>query len=240
MNLTVVHWNVWYRQDVRALPAFLAALNTDVLCLCELTINHPDQNIVDGPAWLAEQLDMHVAAMHLPLDTSDQPACMANAILTRHPLRDTRRVLVNEPAGTGGYDDEHRGYLEITLDLADPVTIGTTHLSYTHQFADTPRKLNEARRLAAALPTRRGILTGDLNTTPGTDAYATITEHLTPTGPPPATWTTKPFSYNGFTEDQLRWPLDTILITPDLTATPAEPIPTELSDHLPLRTTIST
>lgn len=234
VELRVAHWNVWYRQDVRALPGFLRALEADVLCLCELTTDHGAQVVPDGAAYLADQLGMHVERIRLPL-TPGGTESMVNAVLTRLPVLGSRRVTVNEPDGSGGYQDEYRGYVEVTLDVrGGPLAVGVTHLSYAHRFEDSDRKVAEARRLLAAVPAQRAILCGDFNTAPGSAVHAVLTERLAPTGPAVPTWTTKPFSYGGFEEDQLRWPLDGILATPDLTATSYRAVETSLSDHLPL------
>jgi endonuclease/exonuclease/phosphatase family metal-dependent hydrolase len=239
VELSVAHWNVWYRQDIRELPSFLSELDADVLCLCELTRNHDISSIADGASWLADQLGLVATVIELPLtDTPGGPA-QVNAVLTALPVSATRHTYVNTPDGSGGYADEHRGYVEVTVSTpGGPVHIGETHLSYTDRFTDTPRKTREAEHLAAYIRNERSIVCGDFNTVPGTAAYAALTQRLRAAGPATPTWTTKPFAYNDFTETELRWPLDSILLTADLTATSYTVIPTDLSDHLPVRATV--
>ena len=48
------------------------------------------------------------------------------------------------------------------------------------------------------------------------------------------TWTTKPFSYNGFSENSLNWRLDFVFGTKDIKVISSEIIKTDLSDHLPI------
>ena len=48
------------------------------------------------------------------------------------------------------------------------------------------------------------------------------------------TWTTKPFSYNGFTVDKLDYKLDYVFTSSDISVKNIKVIDTEYSDHLPI------
>lgn len=48
------------------------------------------------------------------------------------------------------------------------------------------------------------------------------------------TWTTKPFSYNGFEANTLDWRLDYIFGSSDMVVNSSEMLQTEFSDHLPV------
>jgi endonuclease/exonuclease/phosphatase family metal-dependent hydrolase len=111
-------------------------------------------------------------------------------------------------------------------------------MSYTHQFEITERKQHESDLLLAAIEEnkRKFILTGDFNATPGSYTVDCMLQKLTSFGPSmnEPTWTTKPFSYNGFEETELSWRLDHVFGTSDLDIIESRVIDTKYSDHLPL------
>lgn len=84
--------------------------------------------------------------------------------------------------------------------------------------------------------TNRLIFTGDLNVAPNTESIRQIEKRLVHCGPDyrKPTWTTKPFSYNGFEEDKLRWRLDYAFATKDIKVINSKIIKTKHSDHLPI------
>jgi endonuclease/exonuclease/phosphatase (EEP) superfamily protein YafD len=85
------------------------------------------------------------------------------------------------------------------------------------------------------------VVTGDLNATPDSYLVPKIEKLLSHAGPKyeVKTWTTKPFSYNGFDETELNWRLDYVFATSDVCVVSSEVVPTEYSDHLPIITQLS-
>lgn len=77
------------------------------------------------------------------------------------------------------------------------------------------------------------IFSGDLNTTKTSSYIKQIQQYLINCDTD-NTWTTKPFSYNGFNEDKLNWKLDYVFVTKDIKVSQIDVIDTEYSDHLPL------
>ncbi len=240
MEITVLQWNIWYAEDIHNITQFLLEHPADIICVQELAINHPNQPVVDTPKYLAEKLGYNYHYKHLPLNTTDgTPIMWADGIFTKFPITNKRFVWINQPKGKGGYDDEYRAYVEITVEIGGKeLTVATTHMSYTDGFYETANKKREANRLAEIIKDRRRnyIFAGDLNVTPDSYTIEQINKHLEHAGPDfqQKTWTTKPFSYRGFEETDLNWRLDYIFATKDVKVLSAKILQTDYSDHLPI------
>lgn len=241
MKFTILQWNVWYKEDIRNVAKFLREHPADLICLQELTIQNIPE-IGHTPDYIARQLGYH--HFYKEIDLGEGKINIANGIFSKYPIASTDWHWVNEASGTGHYDDEYRAYVEATLDVnGTQVTVATTHMSYTNAFVSTPRKMQETQRLVDIIKTKkeRFIFTGDLNAAPDSPIIQAINGVLQNVGPDfeQPTWTTKPFSYDGFEETELRWRLDYIFASPDIKTVSAEVLKTEYSDHLPVMVEVS-
>lgn len=240
-----MQWNIWYKEDIWHIGELLLSHKADIICLQELSYNNANQDIEDTPAYIAEVLGYAYYAEKVPLESTDGNALiLANGIFSRYPIRQKRLVWTNEPSSGGGYDDEYRAYVEVELDIDGvSLTIATTHMAYTHRFEPTPSKRRETDNLMREIVKHSHgyILTGDFNAAPGSYTIDAISDVLCSAGPALSepTWTTKPFSYNGFDETELRWRLDHIFTTPDIALEYTEIIDTPYSDHLPIISKLS-
>jgi endonuclease/exonuclease/phosphatase (EEP) superfamily protein YafD len=176
----------------------------------------------------------------LPIESTEGDALtIADGIFSRLPIKSKRSVYINEPKGSGGYDDEYRAYVETEVDVEGiPLTVATSHMSYTHRFEETDNKKREADNLVKQLERHRKnfIFAGDLNVVPESYTIQAISKLLKNLGPAftQNTWTTKPFSYNGFEENDVNWRLDYMFATSDVKVVSAEILKTDVSDHLPI------
>ncbi len=86
------------------------------------------------------------------------------------------------------------------------------------------------------------IFTGDLNSIPNSFTVKSILTktNLRNAGPDfdQKTWTTKPFNYHGFSENNLNWRIDYTFVSKDIKVVSSEIVDTDLSDHLPILTVI--
>ncbi|HWZ65919.1 MAG TPA: endonuclease/exonuclease/phosphatase family protein [Patescibacteria group bacterium] len=236
MKLTILQWNVWYKEDIRNITKFLREHPSDVVCLQELTIQDAPE-IGHTPDYIAEQLGYN--HFYKEIDLGEGKIKLANGIFSKYPIVSTNWQWINQPTGTGHYDDEYRAYIEVTLDVNNTaLTVATTHMSYTNGFVSTLRKEQELRHLVDILNTKKSnfIFSGDLNATPDSLTIKMIGNLLQNVGPTfdKPTWTTKPFSYDGFEETKLRWRLDYIFASQDVKLLETEILKTEYSDHLPV------
>jgi len=160
-----------------------------------------------------------------------------NAILSKFEILSSSSKVVQEPSKEKkDYSKEGRIYLEIEVCISDKVLkIGTTHLSYTDRFVETELKDKEVKRLINIIRKNKYgyIFAGDLNMTKTSKYIKNIEEHLR-YYETENTWTTNPFSYNGFEERLLNWKLDYIFSTKDIIIKNIRVHKTIVSDHLPL------
>jgi endonuclease/exonuclease/phosphatase family metal-dependent hydrolase len=245
MELTLLEWNVWYRQPIEPVADLIVDLDPDIVCLCELSVGYSDQQVYDTPAYIAECLGYNAHVAHMPVVGSDGKAFdLANAIYSRYPIVGKRTVAINEPTGSGGYDDEYRTYIEAVVDLGDShLRVGCTHMSYTDRFEDTARKRAEADRLIRAIGsgTDPVVVAGDFNALGSSYTMDCLSALLIDAGPGEehATWTTKPFEHAGFVANSLGWRLDRVFVSSEIAPLAAEVVPTACSDHLPILVRLS-
>lgn len=216
MKVKILQWNVWYKEDIQNVKELIKEINPDVVCLQELTVGlNKEDSKNNTPQYLAKELGFNYYSKEITL--SGNKFKLANAIFTKFKIGKTFYKWVNEETGKGGYDDEYRAYIEVEIDSGGkPLTIGTTHLSYTHMFEPTARKLEEVDKLIDLINKKQSgyVLTGDFNAKPGSEVINKIEKCLKNCGPSydTNTWTTKPFYYNGFNANTLDWRLDYVFI----------------------------
>lgn len=236
-HIKILQWNVWYLEDIKNIAAFLKENKADIICLQELTIDFDKQNNIHTPEYIAKELGYN--AHYQEIAFADKSVKLANAIFSKYELSDTRTVWVNQEQGSGDYDDENRAYVEARVNFdGKELTVGTVHMSYTHAFEPSERKLQETDALVEAIKdnSQNFVLTGDFNAQPDSEVIKRIESHVKNLGPDydQKTWTTKPFSYNGFEADTLDWRLDYIFGSSDIVVNSSEVLQTEFSDHLPV------
>lgn len=240
MDFSLLQWNIWYLEDTNNIATFLKDHPTDIVCLQELTIGRDSQAIKHSPNFIAKELGFHHYLKEIQIEGTDgQKFILANGIFSKYPLSDTKFVWINQPRGSGGYDDEYRAYIQAKIDFGGKsITVGTTHMSYTDKFQPTERKKFETDKLVEELSKQKNrfIFSGDLNALPGSYTVNEISKILKNSGPDfgQNTWTTKPFSYRGFEAKKLNWRLDYVFNSPDLKVESAQILQTEFSDHLPV------
>lgn len=235
-----MQWNIWFREDIRQIAETIKEHNPDIVCLQELTVNHEDQHVKNTIEYIANELGYNYYAPLIPLRVlNGQELSLANGVFARFDISKQKREWINEPKGEGGYDDEYRAYVEVILAIeGKELCVGTTHMSYTHGFEETPSKHEETDKLVSQIKDHDMpyIFTGDLNATSGSYTINSIEKILNNAGPDETqkTWTTKPFSYQGFEENKLNWRLDYAFVNNKVNVKSVKVIETPYSDHLPL------
>lgn len=238
--MKLLQWNIWYREDANNILKALKQIDADVLCLQELTVNHPEYNRgVDVPTLLAKELGLSYAFAPVHEEGEEK---FGNGIFSKFPILSSGSSFIQDPPSLGeetDYSKEARVYSEVSIEVnKKKITVGTAHMSYVDRFAVTPAKETETNKLIEILKQKkeRFIFSGDLNALPGSYTINEIAKILTHCGPSfnENTWATKHFSYKGFEASTLDWRLDYCFATPDLQVKSAKAVPTDYSDHLPV------
>jgi endonuclease/exonuclease/phosphatase family metal-dependent hydrolase len=235
-SLTVLQWNVWFKETADNVLSLIKEVDADVLCLQELTSTstiNPDRDIPKEITGLGYQ--------HSYVETIQRPDIrLGNGIFSKYPIVNKRQVYVQrEDKNVKDYSRENRIYVECRVKAGQTeITVGTVHLSYTDRFAiNTDRKRELNKLLMAIKPnTNKFILTGDFNALPDSEVIHEVEKVLVSAGPDYSqkSWTTKPFSHNDFNANTLDWRLDYAFTTKDLKINESEIIKTDFSDHLPI------
>lgn len=243
MKVSVLQWNIWTDEDPRNILSQLRSLHPDIICLQEVTKNAQKTGRMDAPQFLMSELQFYgfyvTAQERLK---QGKTRSQGNMILSRYPIVAQNHVFVqpaNDDIASSDYSKEGRVLLLADIQVEDTLLkIGTTHLSYTDRFVETLSKKVEANALLEATEgfENNFILTGDFNVTESSPLITTLSEKYQHCGPDfsEKSWTTKPFSYGGFTATERDWRLDYVFASKDLRVEKSEVVQTEYSDHLPV------
>lgn len=243
--ISILQWNIWYQENTENTIKTLNEINPDIFCLQELTTTSLINPNVDVPELIAHALNVqHSYKEAQSWDSSEEKRAQGNGIFSKFPITKTHSSFLQDPSENPiDFSKEGRVYVETTIDVhGRNLSVGTLHSSYTDRFVNTEAKEKEIEKLIQILKTKKEnyIFAGDLNASPRSETVQAIEKYLKNLGPSfeRKTWTTKPFSKNGFAENGLNWRLDYIFGTNDIRVKHAEIIQTQFSDHLPILATI--
>ena len=242
MKIKLLQWNIWYKENIANIVSEIKKMDPDVICLQEVTVNHPTYNKIDCVKFLQKELGMKGYYKYSEKIKGGEGASFGNMILSKYPIKKKKFAYVQKRKGKLGadYADENRIYLEINLSVGKKtLQVGTTHLSYTHKFLETEKKRKEAGELLKIVGKKKKnfIFSGDLNSLPDSSSLVQRLEGKLKNAEEDLskkTWTTKPFDYNGFKVDKLKYKLDYCYVTKDLNVLSAKVAKTKYSDHLPI------
>jgi endonuclease/exonuclease/phosphatase family metal-dependent hydrolase len=246
MKISILQWNIWCDEDVRNSLEFLKQNKADIICLQEMTLNYPNQTIKNSPEYIARGLGYIFHYQELPIESINGGKLMlANGIFSRFSISKKKIYWTNNPSEAGGYSNEKRVYVEVELNIGGAnLTVGTTHMSYTHKFEINKQKQLETDNLLKIISRHKSkfVISGDMNAPPGSYTIKKLGSMFKNIGPDydKNTWTTKPFNYNGFSEKNLNWRLDHIFATKDINLVKTKILKTNYSDHLPILTIVET
>lgn len=227
--IKLLQWNIWNNEDIDNIVKELKRIDADIVCIQELAIKD------DNDIKIRKLKEVYPHIYYEKADTFLDGYSQCNAILSKYPLYDKNYTYVQKPTDNkNDYSKEGRVYIEAKVKINEKeLTMGTTHLSYTDRFIETEEKDKEVTNLINCIKKDNYILTGDFNTY-RTSKYIKWIEKILVNNDTSNTWTTKPFSYNGFKETELSWKLDYIFTSKDIKVKETKVVDTKYSDHLPI------
>jgi len=243
MIIKILQWNVFYKENPKKLVKTIEKIDPDIICGQEFIQDSRKHPSVDTAKYVADQIGYE--CFYQIGDTwTEHPAkeSQGNAVLSRLPVLKKFSSHL-QPARQNPPDPEHEGRVYVELVVAaggEKITVGTTHLSYSHIFKITDHRKKEIDNLLQIIQKRKNnyVFAGDLNSLPDSYTIEKINQidHIKSAGPDytQKTWTTKPFDYGGFQETELNWRIDYVFTSSDLKVTKSEIIKTDASDHLPV------
>jgi len=235
--MKILTWNAWYKESPENIRKFLEDTQWDVCCLQEVTVGFHTDTHSDVATYLTESLGI---AGHFVVAQSwnGGERSQGNLILSKLPVKDTFSYFIQDYNHEleSSFSDE--GRVVVGIELENSLKILTTHMSYTSRFEETDKKNVEAGRLIEYLKGTEQpfVLCGDLNAVPTSNLIQRLGQdynNLSPNFLEP-TWTTKPFSHEGFVVDTLAYRLDYIFGSKEVELISSAIIQTEYSDHLPI------
>lgn len=240
MQITVLQWNVWFREDIDNVVQVLRNIDADIVCLQELTQGYIEQTKENTWEHIQNELNYQCVHQTIPVRTESAQWSQANAIFSRYDLSNRTSNWLHVPENDDDLFDQYRGYLAAEVDLGNTMlSVGTTHMSFQVYPGDEDPELAQLLSVIEK-KNKNFIMTGDLNATPDSHRVKTLDRRLKPAGPPydENTWTTKPHKTDKFEASTLEWRYDYVYATQDVKVIDAKIIQTNVSDHLPILVTI--
>lgn len=227
-----------YEEKAENIASLVKEIKPDILCVQELGGEGAHSN--HALTQLAQMFAEHYFEPANILGASGEELNLGNGIFSNFPMTAKKKVeLWSGPNPTSNNKSEQRIYVEAVVNIEGrPLTVGTTHLSFAPNFADTPDRLAQLQKLMTAVGTQKSrfVITGDFNSTKDTKIIKELKSRFVSAGPDETepSFSTIPFSFLGFDVKGLDWRVDYIFTTPDIKVLSSQIISTKFSDHLPI------
>lgn len=237
-KIKVLQWNIWFKERIENILGVITELNPDIICLQEVTRNSEFNEYKDIPAMLISKLGLfgYFGSTVKFLDGYEQ----GNMILSKFEIVSSNTTFLSGNTNNDeSYETELRSAVTSNIKINEEIiTIITTHLSYRAYFKEDEYTLKENKKFLELVEKtdKTTIVAGDFNRTPDSKLVDNLSKLLKHASPEFSknTWTTKPFEYDGFKENKLKWRLDYVFVSNNISVISSKIIKTSASDHLPI------
>ncbi|MDA3836106.1 MAG: endonuclease/exonuclease/phosphatase family protein [Nanoarchaeota archaeon] len=245
MKVKILQWNIWFQERAENILKLVKEINPDIMCFQEVTTGSGFNDGRDVAKFISEELGYYynysiAHKYEFPITPKGESNFGGNAIFSRFPIIEKKEFPIVNPDDKKDFPYERRTCCFSKIDLGNDnlLNVATAHSSYNNKFIENEDKIKEVRKLVDFFEKSKKnfIFTGDLNIHPKSESVKIIESSLKHCGPDynEPTWTTKPFSFMGFDEKDLKWRLDYVFASEDVNVISSKIINTEYSDHLPI------
>lgn len=239
MNLSVLCWNVSWKEPADSVVGALKKIDADVLILQEITkdstanpdISIPDRIAAHGYDYTYKDFINRGGEKH---------KVEGLGIFSKFKIKDSRVTYINKgddkALDSSNYD---RIYLEADIDTpSGGLKIGNAQLSYSDYFEITKARKKESDALIEAVKdnNRRFIFAGDLNAVSDSAVVKKLLGLFKQADPPfsEPTFPTMQFDYHNFSSEPYKYRIDYLLATEDMETVSSSILRPGVSDHLPI------
>lgn len=246
MQITIGSWNIWVygTRDFKSIASFIKENNIDIIGIQEAAIYHDKNEPINSAEEIAKELNYQYVFYPSVDARPKKPWILGNAIISRFPIIESSFYNLNpdDQKYDGKAQTEQRTLIYSKIQLNENfLNFFTTHLQFSIGLNTTDVRIAQAEKIVSIVNQYNSsiILTGDFNSTSTNEEIKTIEKRLTKLGSNKPTWTVHPFNSHGWSVSELKYCIDNIFVSKDIQSNSFEVLKNNLSDHLPIKTTIN-
>lgn len=223
MQLKVLSWNIWIDGYFDEYKKLLDRVDADIIGLQEVKDDDKERDVISYLAGKGYHHTFFPVRKRWGEETfSDGPA-----LFTKLPMLGTESYNLSK--------EDMRGAVRADIQAGDRVLqVFSTHTIHTHQERKESQ-MEQIESLTRIVPSENGIIMGDFNAVPGSDAIKRMKEVLVDTDPDSLpTWSVYPKGCSVCDPQVVDTRLDYIFTTKDLKTHSFKVEDSKGSDHLPI------
>jgi endonuclease/exonuclease/phosphatase family metal-dependent hydrolase len=247
MNVNVASWNIWIygSRDYKEIAKVARENKIDIIGIQEAGVcfdKNPPENTAEK---IAKELDFHFVYYPAFDRRPNRPWLIGNAILSKFPIIKSEFYQLNpsniEYDGTAKTEPRILVSSKIKLNNNKMLNFLTTHLQFSLGFKTTDIRIAQVERILSVIKKLGNpiVLTGDFNAIPESEETRKIEKFLIRIDGNEPTWTVYPWNLYGWHVEGLEYRIDNIFISKDLIYKSFKIIKSKVSDHLPIKATIT-
>jgi endonuclease/exonuclease/phosphatase family metal-dependent hydrolase len=239
MKIKILSWNIWRGKYLNKAVDLLQQNSPDIICLQEIVEKDVDNKRENLAGIIAKKLKYNfVYCRAFTTDRHEIVYDLGNAILSKHQILDSTCF---ELSGLKDYlknsETEPRGAIKAIFQFGSrKINVITTHLAYSHELLPSKLRDKQVTKLLKIIEKENTVLTGDFNAEIKNPEIKKLKGKIinANNGKSMPTWSVSPTNYKGFEIRGLKYQIDHIFVSKDITIKQFKVIKTKASDHLPV------
>lgn len=243
MKISIASWNIWIHgpRDYKKMASLIAENKIDIIGIQEAGIFYDKIHPLNITEEIARKLNFNFV-FYPSLDARPtRPYVIGNAILSKFPILESAFYPLGpdiEYDGTSRTEPRILVYAKIKADN-NLLHFFTTHLQFSVELQTTKIRLKQVEKILSLTKNIQPvILTGDFNVPAKREEIKKIEDVLVRIDGDESTWTVYPLEKYGWKVDGLKYRIDHLFVSKDLSYKNPQVIKSRLSDHLPIKTIV--